>query len=190
MSRPVTSKEALLDAAMAIAEHQGIASLSIRGVARACGTSTGTVYNYFPAKENLTVAAIEHYFARAFYEEFCHPSPNENFAAYCEHLFEQVRRVISDFRTRWLADVAAIPTAERAAAALREHEMLDHVRSGLEVVFDRDPSIARDSLPIQLNAASVAQLVLDTLIGSLLYDHPADCTALAELLRGTLYRQQ
>lgn len=188
MSRPVTSKEALIEAATAIVERQGIAALSIRGVARACGTSTGTVYNYFPAKEDLTVAVVEHYFARAFYEEFCHPSPTQDFALYCEHLCQRVRCVIADFRSRWLSDATAIPAAEKAAAQLREHEMLDHVRTGLEAVFERDPAIDREHLGPALNAASVSQLVLGTLVGSLLHDRPDDCATLMGLLRGALYR--
>ena len=50
MTRRVTSKEDLLAAAVAIAEHDGVAALSIRRLAEECGVGVGTVYNYFPAK--------------------------------------------------------------------------------------------------------------------------------------------
>lgn len=188
MSRPVTSKEALLDAATAIVERHGLAALSVRGVARESGTAVGTVYNYFPAKEDLTVAVIEHYFAHAFYEEFCHPAETTNFADYCERLCTRVHAVFKEFRTRWLACAEAIPAAEKAAGRLREHELLDHVRAGLVTVFERDPHIRRDRLPEGVDAAAVAQFVLDALVGSL-RDHRSDCTVLVGLLRLGLYQE-
>lgn len=186
MSQPVTSREALLEAATAIVERQGVAALSIRGLARESGTGTGTVYNYFPSKEDLTVAVIEHFFAKAFYEEFCHPATTENFASYCEKLCREVCRVINTFRTQWLVDARAIPAAEKAAARLREHELLAHVREGLEAVFERDPDICHDRLNPQVDGAAMAQFVLDVLIESL-RDERSNCTVLIALLRSALY---
>lgn len=188
MSQPVTSREALLEAATAIVERQGVAALSIRGLARESGTGTGTVYNYFPSKEELTVAVIEHFFARAFYEEFCHPATTENFVAYCERLCREVHRVIGTFRAQWLVDAEAIPAAEKAAARLREHELLAHVRKGLETVFERDPNICRSRLKPPIDGAAVAQFVLDVLVESL-RDEQANYTVLIALLRGALYAQ-
>lgn len=186
MTRRVTSKEDLLAAAVAIAERDGVAALSIRRLAEECGVGVGTVYNYFPAKEDLTVAAIERHFAQAFYEDFCHPAPDEAFVGYCERVFERAQEVFSDFRARWLADAQAIPHAELVAARLRETRQLDHAYRGLVSVFERDPRIDRNRLDPSLSPQATCRFVLDCILGAL-RGGTRDCNVLFALLRGSLY---
>ena len=38
--------------------REGYGSMTIRSVAKACGVGVGTVYNYFPSKDDLTAAFI------------------------------------------------------------------------------------------------------------------------------------
>ena len=45
MNTVVTSREQILDAAKKIAALEGATQISIRGVAKACGVSVGSIYN-------------------------------------------------------------------------------------------------------------------------------------------------
>lgn len=49
-------KEKLLSVARQQIETNGYSATTIRSVARSCGISVGTVYNYFPSKEALVAA--------------------------------------------------------------------------------------------------------------------------------------
>jgi AcrR family transcriptional regulator len=51
-------REHLLAAARAIVDREGLAGASVREIAREAGVATGTLYNYFPDREALVVAAI------------------------------------------------------------------------------------------------------------------------------------
>lgn len=53
-------REHLLASARAIVEREGLAGASVREIAREAGVATGTLYNYFPDREALVVAAIVH----------------------------------------------------------------------------------------------------------------------------------
>ena len=55
MNTVVTSREQILGAAKEIAALEGVAQISIRGVAKACGVSVGSIYNYFPTKSELVI---------------------------------------------------------------------------------------------------------------------------------------
>ncbi len=167
MAETTTSRDELLEAAYRIAEEHGLAALSVRGLAGACGVSVGTVYNHFPSKAALTVAVTELFFRRAFYEGFCHPVPDEGFLAYCRRLHAAATDVLERFRTAWLKGAASLPQAEVVAAQAREAAQLEHVLHGLEEVFERDPLICRRDLPSGVDGPSICRLVLDTLLGDL-----------------------
>lgn len=58
-SRAVETVAAVLEAAARILEEQGFAGYTTNAVARRAGVSIGSLYQYFPGKDALTVALIE-----------------------------------------------------------------------------------------------------------------------------------
>lgn len=48
MSKTITSQEAILGAGKEIVLEYGLQGLNIRDVAKRCGISVGSIYNYFP----------------------------------------------------------------------------------------------------------------------------------------------
>lgn len=52
----ITTPEAILEKAFAIARRDGIDGLTIRKLANECGIAIGSVYNYFPNKDAVVVA--------------------------------------------------------------------------------------------------------------------------------------
>ncbi len=180
------AREEIMEAAYGIADAHGIAAVTVRGVAQACGVSVGTVYRHFPSKSDLTVAVIERFFARSFYRDFCRPEPGERFVDYAVRMRDAMRRVLDDYRARWLRGVSALPEVERVAAKAREGEQLEHVVRGLAHVFAADPAIDRASLPADVTARAVAELVLATVVGELRGGPRADTLFWA--LRRALYR--
>ncbi|MEF9925366.1 MAG: TetR/AcrR family transcriptional regulator, partial [Raoultibacter sp.] len=64
--RKLIDKQAIQDAAYALAESEGLAALSIRSVASACGVSVGSIYNYYPTKDALLVDVIARFWGTAF----------------------------------------------------------------------------------------------------------------------------
>lgn len=120
MAQSIVSKEELLENAYEIAEEGGISALSIRGLATKSGVSVGTVYRFFAAKDELTIATIELYFARAFYKEFCHLDTHTAFVDYCEKMNVSMHQVFNHFRnTGCAAPRPCLPPSEpqRACAS-------------------------------------------------------------------------
>ncbi len=59
MNNSVTSKSAILLKIREIVAKEGLNALSIRRLAKEVGSSVGTIYYYFPSKEELIIEAIE-----------------------------------------------------------------------------------------------------------------------------------
>jgi len=51
-------REQLLAEAKKQVAEKGYASTTVRSVAAACGLATGTVYNYFPSKDEIVIACV------------------------------------------------------------------------------------------------------------------------------------
>src|SRR4029077_13648991 len=56
----VSSREALVEAGLALIDEQGAAALSLRGIAARLGISAMTPYNYFVDKAEVREAITEH----------------------------------------------------------------------------------------------------------------------------------
>ena len=181
MAQSIISKEELLENAYEIAEEGGISALSIRGLATKSGVSVGTVYRFFAAKDELTIATIELYFARAFYKEFCHLDTHTAFVDYCEKMNVSMHQVFNHFRKYWLRGAEALPSAERAAARLRESQQIEHVVNGLVEIYKHDPNIVAD-LPDGFTPRSVCEFTLDNVLDSLRHQN-GDCKVLFGLLK-------
>ena len=167
MSTAVTSREELLEEAYKTAQAYGLAGLSVRGLAKACGVSVGAVYNYFPSKSELTVATIELFFYRALYLRLCRLPSEADFGQYCRGMYAAMADALEVFRERWLRGINALPEVEMAAARCREKLMFEHALRGLHEVFEHDPRIDRVHLPAGVDGEAVCRFVFDNMLGML-----------------------
>jgi len=55
------SKRAILEAAVRVAQREGFSGLTIDAVAREAGISKGGLFHYFPTKQHLLQAVVEHF---------------------------------------------------------------------------------------------------------------------------------
>ena len=56
---PVERREAIVDAALAVARRKGLASTTVRDVASEMGTSSGLIHHYFDSMDDVLAAAFE-----------------------------------------------------------------------------------------------------------------------------------
>ena len=62
-SKASINRDTILDATYHQAKREGIASLSIRGIAAECGVAVGSIYNHFPDKASLVTEVIARFTA-------------------------------------------------------------------------------------------------------------------------------
>ena len=186
MNKVVTSKEEIMDVSRRLVLEKGIASLSMRAIAEACGVAVGSIYNYFPSKAELLSAAIgsvwEEIF-RPFYEREAFGSftecvsvlfgtirdGNERypgfFTVHALNFASSDRKKGKEAMTRYLSVLEA-----RLADALRQDE---NIREG---VFG-------EIFSEEVFAGYVFELML-----SIFLRKGQSCEALLEMIRQTIYK--
>ena len=88
MTKTVTSKDAILLKIREMVAKKGLNALSIRGLAKELGCSVGTIYYYYPSKDELIIEAIE-----SVWEDIFHTSDwtkDEAFSEYIKDIFEYI----------------------------------------------------------------------------------------------------
>ena len=60
---PDRRREAIVDAALAVARRKGLAGTTVRDVAHEMGTSSGLIHHYFDSMDEVLRLAIDHEFA-------------------------------------------------------------------------------------------------------------------------------
>lgn len=189
MNIAVTSKEALLEAAKAIAYHEGLEKLNIRRVADSCGISVGAVYNYFPAKADLVFALVEDFWCHIAGGQACPVSPQNGFFGYFEQLYLSLHLKLKDFETAFLRQIALFSDAEKEKGRAIESVYWAHMRAGLLKALDQDPLIA----PAVWNEIFTREALADFAFSALmaqLRSGQADCSFLKEVFARLLYQQQ
>ena len=58
MKPVITSQKAILDTCRNMVTTQGLSAINMRSVAKACGVAVGSLYNYFPSKDDLLQATV------------------------------------------------------------------------------------------------------------------------------------
>lgn len=141
MNTVVTSREQILDAAKAIAAAEGITQISIRGVAKACGVSVGSIYNYFPTKSELVIAVIEDFWRGAFSDMPMNeletlPLPD------CFHqVYTSLASYMDTFQKSWLRELSRLEAAEKQMGRNREESYFSRIRALFLTCLEKDKTI-------------------------------------------------
>ena len=184
MVRQGIDRGTIAHTAYTLAEEHGLAALGIRNVAEACDVSVGTIYKYFPTKDDLVVEVIGTFWRKAFSEDMCRIVPGERFDAFTARLYETLGSALAAFRSDWLPQISALSIQGRDTGKMRESQALDHMRDGLLAVLLTDD--AADLSRLGVSAEQLASFVRDSLIASLCASED-ESEVLVALLRAALY---
>lgn len=136
---PQERREAIVTAAMAVMERQGIAATTVRDVAAELGTSSGLIHHYVDSMDDLLAEA----FARAAGDDLATTraavESGQDAVDRLALFFDSYARADDDFgMQRWLeawAEAARRPALQRASRQLNEawHSLLASIiRDGVE----------------------------------------------------------
>lgn len=185
------TRDMILDAAYARARAEGMASLSVRTIARDCGVSIGTIYNYFPDKASLVTeaagrfwrAALEQASARAATPAGSVPG---SLLAYCRDLVRGLGESLRDYRSGWLREISSLDARTRTRSQETEMALFRDIVQGIEGAIEGDPGIT-SAARARLGAPELARFIWQAIFEAIKAGD-VECAVLMELLELSLYR--
>ena len=165
MNTVVTSREEILKTAGDMVKEGTTERISMRGLAKACGISVGSIYNYFPTKNDLMIAVV----VELWKEIFCVPLSNiegESFLGVVESIAERIRKNKGGNQGFWAEHSFAVGDKEKGHLVMEEY--LGHMRGELLDVLVEDKAARRNVWCEGFSAKAFVEFVVDFLVEDLM----------------------
>ena len=122
------TRERITEAAVALFAERGFESVPVADIARAADVSTATVFNYFPAKEDLVYDGMAAFNASVIDAVRGRPAGTSVVAAFRDHVLQR-RGVLADPDSPALATLSRITPIVRESPSLQARERLEADRA-------------------------------------------------------------
>lgn len=141
MKRNEINKEDLLQTAWDIVFQEGLDKLSIRYLAKQADVAIGSVYNYFPSKDELVLEIVENYWKSVFYEEICQVNHDTSYINFVRELYNKIARHNDEFQHYFLSHLRILN--QKTLQLLKEKHLyyVDHTKQGLLKILEKDHTI-------------------------------------------------
>ena len=164
--RKTTTRERLITAAAELFRRQGYAQTGVNQIIQEANATSGSFYHFFPAKEDLLLAVVDH-IAEIFEAGIFNPATDRDPIQGIFSILDLYRKQINDGGFSF-----GSPMASLSAEVSENHPQ---VRARLAEIFaswsGRIEELLRSAgnrLPPSLDRASLAQLVVCTMEGAVL----------------------
>ena len=165
------TRRKLLDAAMYVMRLKGYAATTVDDICKEAGLTKGSFFHHFASKEDLGIAAADHFatmaaglFGTAPYR--AHPDPVDRLLGYVDFRVAILQGRICDYTCLLGTFVQELYDTHPAIRAAAERNMRDHVA---EIAKDVAEAKARYAPEAPWSAESVAFHMQAVLQGSLIY---------------------
>lgn len=185
MNTAVTSKEAILKSCREVVSEKGLSALNMRAVAQSCQVALGSLYNYFPSKDDLVMATIESVWQDIFRMD--HPCQNDlPFPQYVRWIFESIQRGALEYPQFFSSHSIpfALPGKDRARETMERY--FSHMKKGMAQALEGDPAVRKNAFGPGFTQGDFIDFVLSNLL-MLLVQQKNDCEILLETIRRAIY---
>lgn len=185
INKSVTSKQEILNVCRDMVSQTGILSINMRDIALKCNIALGSLYNYFPSKEQLIIATVESVWQDIFHaKEEC--TACGDFDEYVQHIFENAIAGVKSYPNFFTAHslIMANGGSDRAASVMNDY--FKHMKMGLISVLGADEKVKPDAFGAEFTKEKFVDFVFVNIV-SLLMSKSEDCTMLVEIIKRSIY---
>lgn len=185
MNKPVTTREAILAVCREMVMEKGIAAINMRDVAAECKVALGSLYNYFPSKSHLIIAAVDSVWTDIFFSGG-EPPAFTGFLSAVAWFFESLERSKAAYPGFFGLHAMGFAVNDKAEG---RQVMGRHFARISEILLDalnRDPKLPPETWANSLSPEGVVSLAFDAVLAAALQGKDG-IGALLALLARALY---
>lgn len=185
MNNVVTSEDAILAVCRRLVFDRGLSFLNMRTVAKECKVALGSIYYYFPSKDDLLIATIKSVWEDIFSLDNIDIT-NFTFSKYIDFLFEHIRIGIKKYPNFFTIHSVSFSTKGQNKAHDCMKLYLAKIRKDMLQSLNLDKNVNRNTFSNEFTIEDFVDFVLSSFI-SLLMKNQDDCRVLLEIIKRTVY---
>ena len=185
MNPTVTSREKILSVCRDLIRQDGWDAVNIRSVAKACGVSVGTIYNYFRSKDELTSAVVESIWRDIFHHENDMGASSDVLCC-IQWLYQRLAYGAAQYPNFLNLHALWFNGDTKAQGRAQMEKTCEHMRKILCRIMQNDVRIRPGALDGALSAQSFADVLFSLLLSSMIRQN-YDPSAAMEIARRILY---
>ncbi len=184
MNKLITTQEDILSVSKKFILENGLSSFNIRTVAKECGISIGTVYNYFPSKSELIIATVESVWAEIF-EPLNNLKTFNNFVEAVQCMFEIIENGNSKYPGFFSVHSLNFASEEKKEGIQMMNSYFSKLKQKLLFILKEDTNIRKNIFDDTLSAEKFIDYIFTLLISILL--NKEDCNPLLTFITNYIY---
>lgn len=186
MNKVVTSKEDILSVSKEMVAANGIQAINMRSVAKQCGVAVGSVYNYFPSKNDLMIAVIDAIW-KEIIQDISDCTLSSGFLENVEKLFYSVKSGGEKYPFFFSIHSMSIAKSGKDKGRETMNQYFAAVKTDLLHSLQNDQRIKQDFFSAKCTQTDFIEFIFSNLI-SLLMNKQESCDLLLEIIKGTIYK--
>lgn len=181
----VTSKESILTTCRKLVSEKGISVLNMRTVAKSCNVALGSIYYYFPSKNDLLIATIESVWEDIFKLNAI-DTKSFSFSEFIKRFIRYFQKGIQKYPNFFTVHSISFSTYHQNKAQDSMKHYLAQIKNKMLESLNSDEKIRKDAFSDVFLKSDFIDFVLSNII-CLLIQKKQDCTQLIEIIRRTIY---
>lgn len=158
----------------------------MRRVAQGCGVALGSLYHYFPSKDDMVTATVESIWHNIFHMDQQETAPS-SFPDHVSWLFSCVREATEKYPDFFMAHSMYFANSAKNEARSTMMRCFSHMEHGLLASLAADPDISPSAFSDSFSQEDFVGLVFSAFLSSLVRGDET-CDVLTEVIRRTIYR--
>ncbi len=165
--------------------EEGLSAVNMRRVAEKRGVALGSLYHYFPSKDEMLTAAVESVWQDIFHMDRSGP-PSMPFPEYVQWLFSCVRAGAKEYPHFSLAHSVSFASSAKEEARQTMLRCFAHMKEGLAQALAADPNVRPAAFSAAFPREGFIDFVFSAFLAALAQGEE-DCGVLTEVIRRSLY---
>ena len=185
MNTVVTSREEILTACRQLVATSGLAAVNMRKVAQLCHVALGSLYYYFPSKDELLLATVESVWDDIFNsEKLTHAALP--FDRYITNFFEHLKRGILKYPNFFTVHSLSFSTRGQAKGQKTMQKYLTKMKTTMLQVLQKDQAVQPDVFSDVFTEDEFVDFIIMHMM-SLMLQKDFNYTVLIEIIRRIIY---
>ncbi|MCI5773282.1 MAG: TetR/AcrR family transcriptional regulator [Erysipelotrichaceae bacterium] len=183
MNKKSTSTSEIMDVCKQLVVEKGLHELNMRDVAARCNVALGSLYNYYPSKNDLLIATIG-----SIWQEIMEGFDREgsDFEKKVEELYSLIKNGSDRYPNFFNLHALGLSKNNKDKGRIAMDRYFGYIKNVLVYSLRNDPNINKEFFTQSMSDEMFVEFVFDNIINLLLRKFD-DCTPLLYIVRKCIY---